>query len=120
MNLAYSAYKSISSGLFVTLFPPFWLYSRITCKYRKSLHQRIGLYPQELIFSVSGSPRIWIHAVSVGEVNVAVPIIESLQEMMPTASVILSTTTKQGQALAKEKLDAAATCLYAPVDFIYS
>ena len=120
MNLAYSAYKSISSGLFVSLFPPFWLYSRIAGKYRESLHQRIGLYPQELISSVSGSPRIWIHAVSVGEVNVAVPIIESLQEMMPTASVILSTATEQGQALAKEKLDTAATCLYAPVDFIYS
>ena len=120
MNLPYSAYKSISSGLFLSLFPSFWLYTRITGKYRKNLYQRIGLYPQKLIASISGSPRIWIHAVSVGEVNVAIPIIESLQVMIPEASVILSTTTEPGQVLAKEKLDTAATCLYAPVDFIYS
>jgi len=64
-----------------------------------------------------------MHAVSVGEVNSAIAIIESLKALMPDCAVILSTTTEHGQAFAKNKLNAGdrqpmATCIYAPVDFI--
>lgn len=123
MNLAYTAYKYLSTSLFLLLFPPFWFYSRISGRYSQSISQRIGLYPDRLVQAISGSPRIWMHAVSVGEVNSAIAIIESLKALMPDCAVILSTTTEHGQAFAKNKLSAGnrrpmATCIYAPVDFI--
>ena len=125
MNFAYTAYSFISSFLFFSLFPPFWFYSRISGRYSRSISQRIGLYPDRLVRAISGSPRIWMHAVSVGEVSSAIAIIESLKALMPDCAVILSTTTEHGQAFAKNKLSAGnrrpmATCIYAPVDFILS
>ena len=125
MNLAYTAYSFISSFLFFSFFPPFWFYSRISGRYSRSISQRIGLYPDRLVRAISGSPRIWMHAVSVGEVSSAIAIIESLKALMPDCAVILSTTTEHGQAFAKNKLSAherqpMATCIYAPVDFILS
>ncbi len=120
MNLAYQAYKIISSSLFITLFPAFWCYSRFSGQYRASLKQRLGIYPDRLIRDISGSPRIWLHAVSVGEVRVAIAIMQSLAEKMPDAALVLSTGTEQGQAVAWANACRRTTCLYAPVDFIFS
>ncbi len=120
MSLAYTAYKVITSSLFVTLFPPFWCYARISGRYRASMKQRLGLYPAPLIRKISGSPRVWIHAVSVGEVRVAIAIMRSLSELLPESAMILSTGTEQGQAVARENTGAEVTCLYAPFDFILS
>ncbi len=125
MNLAYTAYKFLSTSLFLLFFPPFWFYSRISGRYSRSINQRIGLYPDRLVRAISGSPRIWMHAVSVGEVTSAIAIIKSLKALMPDCAIILSTTTEPGHAFAKNKLSAGnrrpmATCIYAPVDFILS
>ncbi len=123
--MAYRAYNFFSAGLFVAFFPLFRFYFRTTGMSNQDLSQRLGLYSDELVRSISGSPRIWIHAVSVGEVSVAIAIIESLVSLMPDCAIILSTTTKPGQDFAKKKLKAGkfcskATCIYAPVDFIAS
>ncbi len=120
MNLAYKAYHFLSSGIFLLLFPPFWLYTRLSGRYGKHLHQRLGLYPQKLLDKITGSPRIWMHAASVGEVSAAAAIIESLFALMPDCAIILSTTTEHGQAFAHEKLGSTVTCIYAPVDFVPS
>ena len=120
MNIAYTAYNLLTTGLFLPLFPAFWFYSRISGRYTESINQRLGFYPPELVGRISGSPRIWIHAVSVGEVSVAAAIIESLISFMPESAIILSTTTEHGQAYARNKLRSVATCIYAPVDFIAS
>jgi len=106
--------------LFFIFFPPFWLYTRLTGRYSDSLGQRLGFYPQSILDDIVGSPRIWIHAASVGEVSAAEAIIESLTRMMPDCAVILSTTTEHGQALAREKFKSKAVCIYAPVDFVVS
>ncbi|MFC1489317.1 3-deoxy-D-manno-octulosonic acid transferase [Thermodesulfobacteriota bacterium] len=118
MNFAYRAYNCLTTGLFLTLFPPFCLYSLITGKHRGSLSQRLGVYPEWLLRGISGSPRIWIHAASVGEVGAAAAIVESLIAGIPDSSLILSTTTPHGQTVAQEKLASKATCIYAPLDFI--
>lgn len=120
MNLAYKAYHFLSSIIFLALFPPFWLYTRLTGRYSKNLSQRLGLYSAELVEGIIGSPRIWIHAASVGEVRAAMSVIEALLLMMPDCAVILSTTTEHGQAFARDKLGSTATCIYAPIDFIVS
>ena len=120
MNIVYKAYNFLLSGIFFIFFPPFWFYTRLTGRYRDGINQRLGFYPKSVVNRISGSPRIWLHAASVGEVSAAVAIIESLERLMPHGAVILSTTTEHGQALARDKLQSKATCVYAPIDFIVS
>jgi 3-deoxy-D-manno-octulosonic-acid transferase len=82
--------------------------------------QRLGFHSQETIHSLSTKPLIWIHAVSVGEVGVAITLIQALEQVRPDLTIVVSTTTTQGQELAKEKLAPRATCIYFPLDFITS
>lgn len=118
MNPAYGAYAALSSCLFVAGLPFFWLYSRVTRR-MDSVPQRLGVYGPD-VRHVSGSPRVWIHAVSVGEVNVAGAVIHALKALIPGCGIILSTATPHGHAVALEKLGGQATCIYAPLDFILS
>jgi len=120
MNSFYKAYNFLLTGIFFILFPPFWLYTRLTGRYRDGINQRLGFYPKSLVNRISGAPKIWLHAASVGEVSAAVAIIESLERLVPHGAIILSTTTEHGQALARDKLRSKATCLYAPIDFLVS
>jgi len=120
MAFAGKTYTVLSYGLFTLVFPLFRLYAQTTGKHTKELNQRFGSYPQKLINQIKGSPRIWIHAASVGEVGAALPVIHSILNKIPDAAIIISTTTYHGQAFAQKKLGSIATCIYAPLDFIGS
>ena len=119
MNPACLGYLGLTSGLFLFALPFALLYTKLTGHYRGSIAQRIGIYPP-LNLPVARSPRIWFHAVSMGEVNAAVPIIEAVQAMAPRCTFILSTTTEHGYEHAKTRLPANVVCIYAPIDFILS
>ena len=120
MQLAYFAYHFFSNVLFLFFLPLYIIYSVITGRFGQRTRQRLGLYPPSLTVGISGSPRIWLHAVSVGEVGTAVAIIEALTTAMPDCAIVLSTTTTSGQNFAREKLPAKVTLIYAPFDFIPS
>ena len=120
MQLAYFAYHFFSNVLFLFFLPLYIIYSVITGRFGQRTRQRLGLYPPSLTAGITGSPRIWLHAVSVGEVGIAVAIIEALTTTMSDCAIVLSTTTKSGQDFAREKLPANATIIYAPFDFIPS
>ena len=47
--------------------------------------------------------RIWFHAVSVGEVVAATPILKELRELLPEHEIVLSVTTSSGHQTAREK-----------------
>lgn len=118
MRIAYPAYKFLTSCLFLAGFPIFSGYSRITGRFQDAVSQRLGYYPPELTTRGNGNVKIWIHAVSVGEVKAAVPIIESLNESLPGATVVVSTTTERGRIFAGEILDPDVATVYVPVDYI--
>ena len=120
MNVFYGAYIFLTSGLFFLCLPPFLLYTRLSGQYRKNLKERLGYIPSKLLKSLSGSPRIWIHAVSLGEIKVADSIIKALRQRMPACSVIVSTTTEHGRELATESFGNDVPVVYAPIDFIGS
>jgi 3-deoxy-D-manno-octulosonic-acid transferase len=120
MQFAYFAYHFFSNVLFLFFLPFYIIYSVITGRFGQRTRQRLGLYPPSLTAGITGSPRIWLHAVSVGEVGIAVAIIEALTTTMSDCAIVLSTTTKSGQDFAREKLPANATIIYAPFDFIPS
>ena len=76
--------------------------------------QRTGSYP---FVMTKGSRRIWVHAVSVGEVVAALPVLREVRAMAPDAEIVLSTTTSSGNQTAKEKAGEIVThVVYFPID----
>ncbi len=120
MHPIYLAYLVLTSGVFTAGLPYALLYSKITGRYKKNFSQRVGLFPSSLVLPVKRSTRIWLHAVSMGEVTAAVPIIEAIRKSSPGFSIVLSTSTEHGQGLARSRLSSDVSCIYAPVDFVFS
>lgn len=61
-----------------------------------------------------------MHAVSVGEVNVAKSIIEELFDAHENLDIVLSTTTPKGYEVARKIIHPRLQCIYSPIDFIVS
>ena len=120
MSFIYAAYIGLTGSLFVSCLPPFWIYTRLSGRYKNGFGERLGFVPLTLTKRLSGSPRIWMHAVSLGEVKIAVPLIKALKKIMPGCSVIISTTTEHGRNLAMETFGEDTPVVYAPIDFIGS
>jgi 3-deoxy-D-manno-octulosonic-acid transferase len=80
--------------------------------------ERYGRYPESLARTQVGR-RVWIHAVSVGEVVGAMPLLRLVQEQMPGVELVVSTTTKAGRDMLLRTLPSIATFYY-PFDFPWS
>jgi 3-deoxy-D-manno-octulosonic-acid transferase len=57
-----------------------------------------------------------VHAVSVGEVTAAAPIVAALKEKRPEIDIIFSTSTETGQGMARHIIKDAAAFIYFPLD----
>jgi len=83
---------------------------------------RVG-YAEKLLGSVpkrDGERRcIWLHAVSVGEVNLLAPLIERFRRDLPVYELVLSTTTNTGYETAKKKYPELVV-FYCPLDFSWA
>jgi len=61
---------------------------------------------------------VWIHALSVGEVISAIPLIREIRERRPDLEVVLTVTTRQGLEIAEKELQAEVKeLLVMPLDF---
>ena len=95
---------------------PWFVYQAL--RYRKyvgSLGQRMGYLP--VSFNIDGDASIWVHAVSVGEVLTARPLISELKRRYPHLRMFLSTTTMAGQQLARRSVRDVDAVFYFPFDF---
>ncbi len=63
--------------------------------------------------------RLWLHAVSVGEVNLLAPLLKSIEQQRPDWECVISTTTTTGMTLAKKKYP-NYTVFYCPLDFTWA
>jgi len=103
---------------------PWWLLRMAAGgKYREGLSERLGWIPARIRRGLTGQPAIWIHAVSVGEVLAASRLIEELTQRLsaapPRERVLISTTTRTGQRLARERFGADRV-FYFPLDFAWA
>ncbi len=87
-----------------------------TGKYRQSLGAKFGLGTQPDMCNTDGHPRIWLHAVSVGEVTAAAPIVNALRAELPDACIVVSTSTETGQTMARNIIPQASAVIYYPLD----
>jgi 3-deoxy-D-manno-octulosonic-acid transferase len=92
---------------------PWWLFRMATTqKYREGLLERLGAVPTRL----AGLERIvWVHAVSVGEVLAVSRLVKTLDEALPDYQIVVSTTTRTGQTLARERFGSERV-FYCPLD----
>ena len=116
--LMFALYSALLA-FFLTLTLPYWLLQMLRHgKYRAGLRQRFGAVPPAL--AGRGKKRaIWVHAVSVGEVVAASPVIAALRQKFPSHRVLVSTTTSTGQKLAAQRFG-AENVFYFPLDFAFA
>jgi 3-deoxy-D-manno-octulosonic-acid transferase len=115
MDILYFIYVLITTLLSILFIPFFLLYSLVKGRGIRGFNERLGLISP----FQSGSPRIWIHAVSLGEIRVAESVVKALKKMVPGCSITVSTMTEHGRNLAFEILDADVRIIYAPIDVIF-
>lgn len=96
-----------------------WLVRRMIRrgKYRHKFGQRFAIYSHRVRERLSRPGRVWVHAVSVGEVLIAMKLIRRMRERDPSCEFVLSTTTSTGFALASEQRTDWLEPIYNPLDF---
>jgi 3-deoxy-D-manno-octulosonic-acid transferase len=110
----YTVYSVLVVAVFVVALPWFAYQALRYKKYVASFGPRLGYLP--VSFNMDGDDSIWIHAVSVGEVLTARPLIADLRKRYPGLRIFLSTTTIAGQQLARRSVLNVDAVFYFPFD----
>ena len=85
--------------------------------YAARMGDRFALYPAEVRARLNEGGWIWIHAVSVGEVQVALQLVRTWREVEPEVRFCFSTTSSTGWKTAEAALDKKDILIYNPLDF---
>ncbi len=96
---------------------PFYIGRMIFQKrYRSGWRHRLGLVPRRYGLQ----PVIWLHGVSVGEINAAGPLVEEIHRRLPGYRVVVSSTTDTGIAAAQRAFSPAHAVFHWPLDFTWA
>ena len=114
----------LGAGLAVS--SPWWgVRMATTSRYREGLRERLGRVPARVRATVGGKRVVWVHAVSVGEVLAAAGLVRAVEAALAGQDgeeawrVMVSTTTRTGQALARERFGAERVFWF-PLDFAWA
>jgi 3-deoxy-D-manno-octulosonic-acid transferase len=94
----------------ITVYHLVWRGFRVR-EYFKRWDERYASYPES-----GGQPRVWLHAVSVGEVNAAAPVVNALRELRPDIRWIITTITPTGSQRVRALWGEAVDHVYLPYD----
>lgn len=88
--------------------------------WRHGFGQRFGCYDADLKARLAGARVLWLHAVSVGEVNVCARLVHELAPHLPAWRFVATTTTSTGMDELQKKLPSEVIKLYYPVDGFFA
>lgn len=84
--------------------------------WKRGFGNRFGHYETGLKHSLTNRDVVWLHAVSVGEVNLVVGLIGALERRLPNHKFVVSTTTSTGMAVLRQRLPDRVARIYYPID----
>src|SRR2546426_3521327 len=84
--------------------------------WRRGFRERFGQYDSKIKQALTNSHVVWLHAVSVGEVNVCTQLIRALEPRVPNTKIVVSTTTSTGMGELQRKLPSHLLKIYYPID----
>ena len=103
--------------ILMILLSPFILYRMIfQNRYRSGWKQRFGYLPHRY----SDQPCIWIHAVSLGEINAIGTLVKHLHKVLPQYEIVISSTTDTGITRAKKLYGLTHKVFFFPLDFSFA
>ncbi len=111
-------YQLLSYLVFGALWPLLLLHPKL----RRGIRRRLGLYEHDERpwppSRAEDQPRIWFHGASAGDLLALFPVIQRIRELRPEATLIVSTMTNSGYAIAESKLAPIVDgTTYVPYDF---
>lgn len=116
ISMLWILYNLLFPVVFLFMLPKFL--SRMCRRggYFQHFEQRVGHFGSGTKAQIREHRRVWIHAVSVGEIYVALRFIKAYREAHPQTFFALSTTTSTGHAIARQEIDPRDVIFYFPVD----
>ena len=105
---------------YTVMMPHFLLRMRRRGGYQARFGDRFGRYDavtRARLGAAGHARRIWIHAVSVGEVYVAAQLMRELRQRSPEIGFVLSTTSSTGWREAEKQVGPDDILIYNPLDF---
>ncbi len=103
--------------VFFILSSPYYFWRlRRRGNWQAGFRQRFGKFDAKFKQSITNRHRLWMHAVSVGEMNVCMQIIRALEPRKPNLKIIVSTTTTTGMGELLKRLPAHIGKIYYPID----
>lgn len=109
-------YNLLFIPILVVLLPGYLVRIRKRGGYANKALQRFGII-DEATFARIGPGRIWIHAVSVGEVGIALKFIREFHRQNPDSRFLVSSTTSTGLAILEKSASPWLEPIANPVDF---
>ena len=109
-------YNILFTIFFVLASPYYFMRMWRRGQWQTGFWQRFGVFDAKFKQSITNRHVIWMHAVSVGEVNICTQLIRALEPRMPNLKIVVSTTTTTGMGELQKKLPAHIGKFYYPVD----
>jgi 3-deoxy-D-manno-octulosonic-acid transferase len=109
-------YNILFTAFFVLSSPYYFMRMRRRGNWQNGFGQRFGHYDARLKQALTNRHVLWIHAVSVGEVNLCTQIIRQLEPRLPNLKIVVSTTTTTGMGELQKKLPTHVSKIYYPID----
>ena len=93
----------------------FWRMSR-RGNWQPGFQERFGKFSSRFKAALTNRHVLWIHAVSVGEVNMAMHLIRAIETRLPNLKIVVSTTTTTGMGELRKRLPSHIEKIYYPID----
>ena len=108
---------NIVYALLLLIYSPVIIYKMVgQGRYREGWSQKLGFSP----IRNSSKKCIWIHSVSMGEVNAAQTLVDQIRQDMPDCDIVVSSTTDTGINRARKIYGKFATIIFYPFDFTFA
>jgi len=108
-NILFTIFFALSS-------PYYFRRMRRRGNWRRGFRERFARYDANLKQALTNRQVMWIHAVSVGEINLCTQLIRALELRLPNIKFVVSTTTTTGMAELRRRLPTHISKIYYPID----